>query len=362
MGGITALRRWVGALVRAPRMEHEIRELKQCTEALKSAHAALSHQFKEFADGLADMHRAFDARNAAMAEQRQALESSFAAARASIDEHRIHIAELEAATIEVATSRRDQAVRTEQDLAALHARLNRIVPPFPEVPKAPGADGQSSLMAVFEEMFRGTPDEIRERLASYVDDAVEAATRTGCPTVLDIGCGRGDWQDLVRARDIEAIGVDSSTEMVNACRAAGHDARQHDALAFLQSVSPASYAMVTAFHVVEHLPVATLLSATIEAARVLVPGGILLMETPNPDNMIVGSNTFWLDPTHLRPLPARLLRFLVEASGFEVLAVRFNGPDPDVEAMAVREGWPAGLKQLIGGPRDYAIIARKPES
>ena len=363
MEAIASLRRWMGAVLRAQRNERELQALRQSADAMKDEHAALSRRLSDLADGVAEAHRAFDTRHAAAAqEQRRAVESAAASARAAIDEVRDEthgrIAQAEAAATEAATVLNARTTRAEQSIAALDGELKRIAPPFPDVPRVPG--GQGALMAVFEEMFRGTVPEIRDRLARYVDDAVEAVTRTGCRAVVDLGCGRGEWLELMRARDIAAAGVETSAKMVEVCKSAGHDVHEADALAFLRGASSASYAAVTAFQVVEHLPIATVLAIAIEAARVLAPGGILILETPNPDNVIVGSNTFWLDPTHLRPLPARLLRFFAEASGFDVIDVRVQGPDPAIETTADQEGWPAGVKHLLGGPRDYAIIARKP--
>ena len=95
------------------------------------------------------------------------------------------------------------------------------------------------------------------------------------------------------------------------------------------------------------------------AHRALAPGGILVLETPNPENVLVGACTFYMDPTHLRPVPPTLLRFLLEASSFEVLDVRRLHPDDAMVARAEREGWPAGLTEALGAPRDYAIVARR---
>jgi O-antigen chain-terminating methyltransferase len=114
---------------------------------------------------------------------------------------------------------------------------------------------------------------------------------------------------------------------------------------------------VTAFHLVEHLSTERMLALLDETARVLQAGGVLILETPNPGNLMVASCDFYLDPTHRHPLPIALLRFLVEARGFgesEVLLLhpRSNGSG-DSEP-------PEPFAQYFSSAQDYAIVARRP--
>ena len=111
------------------------------------------------------------------------------------------------------------------------------------------------------------------------------------------------------------------------------------------------------FHVVEHLPTETMVRMLLEARRVLIPGGLLILETPNPDNVLVASNSFHLDPTHRRPIPAPLLRVIVEFAKFHVVEMLALQPDDAMREAALAERWPATLTRLLAGPRDLGIVA-----
>jgi SAM-dependent methyltransferase len=241
-----------------------------------------------------------------------------------------------------------------------HAFARRIDPPLPPLIRAGSGDASVWLYAAFEETFRGSRDEIAARLSVYLSDAHAAVQATGGRPVVDIGCGRGEWIERLRDEGLTALGADTNAEMVAGCRARGIDVVQGDGADVLDAREPGSVAAVTAFHVVEHLPLAGQLRLMVAAYRALAPGGVLIMETPNPENVLVGAWTFYMDPTHLRPVPPSLLRFLIEASSFEVVDVRRLHTDDVLVGRARREGWPAGLVEILGAPRDYAIVARRP--
>lgn len=242
---------------------------------------------------------------------------------------------------------------------ALERLARRVDPPMPTLARAGSAEPSAWLYAAFEETFRGSRDEIAARLAVYLDDVRAAVQAAGGKPVADVGCGRGEWIECLRDEGLAAFGVDSNAEVVAGCIARGLDVRQGDAIEVLGALDPGSLSAVTAFHVVEHLPMAAQLGLMTAAHRALAPGGILVLETPNPENLLVGACTFYMDPTHLRPVPPTLLRFLLEASSFEALDVRRLHPDDAIVARAEHEGWPAGLTEALGAPRDYAIVARR---
>lgn len=203
-----------------------------------------------------------------------------------------------------------------------------------------------------ERRFRGTAAEISERAQPYLQ-LIQSDPTLHCP-VLDIGSGRGEWLSLLAQAQLQAAGIDLNPINGDYCRSRGLDVRTGDALAHLASQPANSLGTVTAFHLVEHLPFGTLLALTDEILRVLKPGGLLIYETPNPENLLVAGNSFWLDPTHQRPLPPDLLQFLLTQRGFADAAIRRLHP-----------GEPAAtpdptLQALLSGPRDYAVIARKP--
>jgi 2-polyprenyl-3-methyl-5-hydroxy-6-metoxy-1,4-benzoquinol methylase len=227
----------------------------------------------------------------------------------------------------------------------------------------PGIAGDElgPLYLAFENLFRGGRNDIKERVSEYLPLVTGRQIGTSQMPVLDLGCGRGEWLELLAENGLTASGVDSNQSCVSECHARGLSVREADALSFLAELPEQSQGAVTAFHVVEHMPFRTILNLLDEAVRVLKPGGLLILETPNPANLIVGAHTFYLDPTHLRPLPADLLRFFVESRGFCGVEVRPLHPFPDCFRV---EGEPnsaaAVLNDLVYGARDYAIVAERP--
>jgi O-antigen chain-terminating methyltransferase len=215
-----------------------------------------------------------------------------------------------------------------------------------------------SLCAAFADIVRGTRDDIKERLQVYLDPLRLAGAGQPDRPILDIGCGRGEWLDLLSEQGLHGYGIDSSTIMVERCVAYGLDARHADTLAHLHGIEDAARSAVTAFHVVEHLPFGTLVDFLDEALRVLIPGGLLILETPNPETMRVGATTFYSDPTHRNPLMPELLRFIVQHRGFaEVEILRLH---PFAEGLREPTADVAVLNELLFGPQDFAIVGRRP--
>jgi len=224
----------------------------------------------------------------------------------------------------------------------------------------------AALYPAFEARFRGSEDDIRARLTAYLPDVDRAAR--GRP-VLDIGPGRGEWLSLLAERGVPAYGIDADPQFAASGRAAGLDVLHGDAVTHLWTVAPASLDMVTAFHVIEHLGTDTLVEMLAAARRALHPGGLLVLETPNPSNLVMGACNFYLDPTHQRPLPAALTDFLVRSSGFTDVEVRPLHPREDVDLSGLRlEGVAPEVARLLAealgkaffGPQDYAVVGRVP--
>jgi 2-polyprenyl-3-methyl-5-hydroxy-6-metoxy-1,4-benzoquinol methylase len=255
---------------------------------------------------------------------------------------------------------------SQLDLFLTEARRAFPKPIAPEV-LTTISNGFESLYPVFEEAFRGPYAVVKERVRGYVPDLLALP---GPGPVLDIGCGRGELLTALAEAGIAAYGVDINVDYVDRCRKEGLDVRLEDARAHLRSLDPGSLAAVTAIHVVEHIPTDDLLELVELAAIAVRPGGLLIFETPNPENITVGSNSFYLDPTHERPIPPTLLAFLVESRGFSDVGIRrlsrneqFQGlarPKPD-------DAWSEDLTPLIDavnfhlfGPADYAVIGRRP--
>lgn len=256
-------------------------------------------------------------------------------------------------------------------LAQLDLFLTEVRRAFPTTPSAAQLatipSGFSGLELVFEEVFRGPEQVIRERVSAYVDDLLDLP---GGAPVLDVGCGRGELLEVLRNAGIRAYGIDTSIDNIATCSAKGLDARHEDARTHLQGIPEATIGAVTAIHVVEHLEVDALIELIELAARAVKPGGMLIFETPNPENVIVGANTFYLDPTHRRPLPPSLLAFLVESRGFGHAEIRRlhraeqsdgvpvpKGEDPWSEELAPVA---RAVNEYLFAPLDYAVIGRRP--
>lgn len=207
----------------------------------------------------------------------------------------------------------------------------------------------------FEDRYRGARDIIKQRLRAYQPFLDAVQTLQAPPRALDVGCGRGEWLELLGEQGFQAHGVDLDDGMLAACRERGLDVELGDAIACLRRLPDASLALVSAFHLVEHIPFELLQQLVSEAQRVLLPGGLLIMETPNAENLVVGATSFYLDPTHLRPLPPQLLAFVAEYGGFRRhKVVRLQ------EDAALRDEVAVGLIQVLDGVSpDYAVVAQK---
>jgi 2-polyprenyl-3-methyl-5-hydroxy-6-metoxy-1,4-benzoquinol methylase len=223
---------------------------------------------------------------------------------------------------------------------------------------AEGQNGLDAFYVAFEDRFRGPQEQIMERLQFYLPYVRRAADQTGEPMVLDIGCGRGEWLELLYREGIPARGVDANRLMIAQCRERCLEVVNEDALAYLRSLPDAGIGVVTGFHVIEHLPFEALIKLMDEALRVLKPGGMVIFETPNPQNVLVGSCSFYLDPTHHRPLPSQTMKLLSESRGFvdvKILELHPSTATPIAEETDVSERF----NEYFYGAMDYAVIGRK---
>jgi O-antigen chain-terminating methyltransferase len=164
----------------------------------------------------------------------------------------------------------------------------------------------------FENKFRGTREEIMERLKIYLPYIKDVDAGSGEYPVLDLGCGRGEWLELLRENGLKGAGVDNNRMMLSICQEKRLDVIEHDCVKFLSKQKSDSIAAITAFHLLEHLHLDILIQLLSETVRVLKPGGVAIFETPNPQNILVGSYSFYMDPTHKKPLPSPMLKFLAE--------------------------------------------------
>lgn len=207
----------------------------------------------------------------------------------------------------------------------------------------------------FEDRHRGSREMIKGRLRAYQPFIAPLITQFQPAKSLDLGCGRGEWIELLGEHGIQASGVDLDDGMLEACRERGLDARKGDLLSSLRALPDNSVALVSAFHVVEHIPFDDVRAAVREALRVLMPGGLLIFETPNPENVVVGTSGFYMDPSHEKPIPPDLLSFAVEYEGFRRTKV-IRLQDPEALHTMPRIGV---LEVLSAVSPDYAIVAQK---
>lgn len=270
----------------------------------------------------------------------------------------------------------DRYRREARDLlASLGATLARAESAAPTAAAGPGQEDLSRRYeehAYFEleRRYRGTEEEIRGRIASYLPYLA-----AGGPA-LDLGCGRGEALALLAEHGIAARGVDGSARMVAMCRERGLDAVQGDLFAALAAAPPASLGAVLSFHVVEHLPIGALDRLVRLAWGALRPGGVLILETPSPLSLVVGARNFWLDPTHARPVHPESLRLLYELAGFDPVERLDLRPFPAAERLPEIElsrlppeqrvladavnRLRDHLDDLLYGCQDFALIGVKP--
>jgi SAM-dependent methyltransferase len=215
---------------------------------------------------------------------------------------------------------------------------------------------RAGLYMDFEEHFRGSEAEIRARQAK---DA--ARFRGATRPVADLGCGRGEFLEALKAEGVTGVGCDANPLMVARAKEKGLEVEAADLFAWLSSKPDSSLAGITAFQVVEHMPPASLFDLVELAVRKLAPGGRVLFETVNPES-VYAMRWFWMDLTHVRPVPAPSLAQLLTASGLRDVAVDWRSPVPE------SEGLPAGLaddprfaplSRLLFAPQDYAVTGVK---
>ena len=207
----------------------------------------------------------------------------------------------------------------------------------------------------FEDKFRGSRELIQSRLSVYLPFIHPLKGITENARGVDLGCGRGEWLEILDREGFDATGIDLDEGMLQSCEQLKLNAHKAEAIEYLGSLPNHSVAIISAFHMVEHIPFGAPQKLAQHALRVLVPGGLLIMETPNPENLHVGAHTFYYDPTHQRPIPPLLLGFLPEHYGFARTKVLGLQQDPRLDA----DQAPSLMNVLTGPSPDYAVVAQK---
>ena len=227
------------------------------------------------------------------------------------------------------------------------------------------SEALSAKYVGFEDQFRGAPEEIAARQREYVE------LFAGASDVLDVGCGRGEFLALLQARGVRARGIDVNDSMVDVCLQKGLDASKADALTYLRAQPAGSLGGLLAAQVVEHLDPAYLTNLLDAAYAALRPGAPIVLETINPACWFAFFESYVRDITHVRPLHPDTLKFLLQASGFGGVEIRYQAPYPEhhkLQRVAPAAMGDAAetlnanvdkLNSLLFTYLDYAAIARR---
>ena len=256
------------------------------------------------------------------------------------------------------------------------ADAGRADPAAPLRPVRAEADLDAYQYICFEDVFRGPPEEVAARQGEYLPYF------EGASDVLDVGCGRGEFLDLLRGRDIAARGVDTNAEAVEGCRERGLEATRSDALGYLRTLADESIGGLFSAQVVEHLEADYLARMLGEAHRTLRPGSPVVIETINPASWSAFFSAYLRDVTHRHALHPDTLAYLLRAGGFVDVSIVYRSPVPDAARLqraavdpalaATPEGKAVcaladtlnqhadRLNGLMFAEQDYAAIGRRP--
>ena len=232
-----------------------------------------------------------------------------------------------------------------------------------ETHPSPAVNSQNiddSLYMALEDHFRGSVASIEERQTAYLPYVRDLVTHDA--PLLDIGCGRGEWLSLLKEEGIPARGIDTNTACVHDCKSKSLDVELRDLIDELQATPEASLGAVTMFQVMEHLPFPLLVDTFRLIRRVLKSGGLLIAEVPNAKNLRVSAGTFWIDPTHQKPLYPELLQFLARETGFtSAEGLYMNNMSPGYDLSSLVDGARQAVESMINAIDtygDFALIAR----
>jgi O-antigen chain-terminating methyltransferase len=215
-------------------------------------------------------------------------------------------------------------------------------------PASQFADADSHKYVGFEDQFRGSAEEIRKRVTGYLPIFQGIGDQgSGIGDVLDVGCGRGEFLELLREHGIRARGIDLNPAMVEVCRGKAIDAQTADALTYLRGLPDGSLGGLFAAQVIEHLEPRYLMQLLDAAFDKLRPGAPIVLETINPACWFAFFESYIRDLTHVRPVHADTLKYLLIASGFQRVDIRYSAPYPDADK----------LQKLASGSDQAAVLA-----
>lgn len=304
---------------------------------------------------IADLHGAFQHRiDMADSNWRDSLLSQNKAFHAEMRVHADDIQKRMWADMDRFRAEYERIIHAELRTVRQRAQIRAVEPqPVPApVGQTIALSGLSSFdYGKFAEKFRGPEEYVKNGQRIYLPDF------SGRQNVLDIGCGRGEFLEAMRDAGVPARGIDLSEESVATCRAKGLDAEVADLFVYLNELPESSLDGIFCSQVVEHLAPDRLPEMIKLCASRLSRGGVIAIETPNPECLAIFATHFYLDPTHTRPVPAALLAFYMEEFGVGRIETRKLAPA--VESMPSLAELPAAFRESFFGALDYAIVGKK---
>lgn len=216
----------------------------------------------------------------------------------------------------------------------------------------------------FENHFRGSEEDIKARQQIYVPYF------QGRKNVLDLGCGRGEFLELLKERDIPAIGIEQFPPFVQKCKDKDLTIKMQDAVVYVHNLMDCSIDGIFASQLAEHLKTSALVQLCNDAYHKLQSGGCLIFETPNPSCLAIYSHAFYIDPSHNKPVHPLTLEYILKNAGFrkieflypESSTLGYRLPLLDVDKVENAVEFNIGINRIsdtLFGYQDYAIIAYK---
>ncbi len=325
---------------------HFLRSVSELQAAFQHRVTVMDTSYREQVDA---QHASFrdqaTAQHSAYRDELKAQHASFERAmeRQSEEIHLRFWNELERVRLEY-----ERLIHSELRLVRQKAALSHAVE---QVAQSAPADFAHIDWLKFAERFRGSEDDIRARQRMYASRFREHAP------VLDIGCGRGEMLLVFREAGIAGRGIDASGESIALCRSHGLDAENADLFAYLSALPDASLGGVICCQVVEHLPPARLPEMIRLVHAKLRAGGLVAIETPNPECLAIFATHFYLDPTHRHPIPPMLASFYLEEAGFG--RIQIERLSPAIESMPCLVELPEAFRREFFGSLDYAAFGNK---
>jgi len=267
-----------------------------------------------------------------------------------------------AAESEDATLLMKKIILLREKLGRVLTALEEKKLPQPEEARAILESLEDWRYAGFANRFRGRDEEVKKQLREYVSFFRKDAK------VIDLGCGRGEFLELLGEEGIEGAGVDANGQMVDICLDKGLRCRKGDILEYLAEWQDGALGGIFSSQVIEHLPPQYLKKLIELSRRKLGPGGTLVFETINPLSVFALVQIYFLDPSHHNPIHPQALKFMLEASGFEDVEVRYSTPlererlrplPGADEPTTILNRNIDSLNELLFGPANYAAIARR---